>query len=96
VNNVSVEVPDPPETRVMETGENDGVKPGDEIVADRATGPVKRFWLFRVIVADPDVPSRMEIVWGLADMVKSGAAPTFRVIELLWDKGPTAPVTVTE
>jgi hypothetical protein len=82
VDNVSVEVPDPPETRVMEVGENDGVKPGDEIVADKATGPAKRFWLFTVIVADPEVPSRTEIDTGLADRVKSGAAPTFRVIEL--------------
>jgi hypothetical protein len=68
---------------VTEDGDNEGVKPGDETVADKATPPAKRFWLFRVIVTDPDVPSRMEICCGLAVMVKSGAAPTLRVIELV-------------
>jgi hypothetical protein len=65
---------------MIEAGDSDGVKPGDETVADNATTPAKRFWLIRVIVADPDVPCRMGIDWGLADMVKSGAAPTLRVI----------------
>jgi hypothetical protein len=46
---------------VTEGGDSEGVKPGDETVADKATLPAKRFWLFRVIVADPDVPWRMEI-----------------------------------
>jgi hypothetical protein len=94
VETVSVEIPDPPETRLTVDGDSDGKTPATEVVEVIVMVPARLFWLVRVMAAEPEEPRKMGRDCGLAEMLKSWAAPTFRVTTAVWDKGPSAPVTV--
>jgi len=73
---VSVEVPDPPATRVTLVALNEVVSPAGEEEAVRLMVPAKLFRLCRVIVEVAEVPTgRLGIVLGLAAMLKSGLVP---------------------
>ena len=80
VGNVSVETPDPPATKLRSDGDADGTKPGDEMVVESDILPWKLLRPVRVIMAVPDVPRGTGRDCGLAAMLKSGAAPTVKVI----------------
>jgi hypothetical protein len=95
VETVSVDIPEPPETKLTVDGDSDGKTPVTDVVEASVMVPASPFWLARVMAAEPEEPRRIEMDCGLADMLKSWAAPTFRVITTAWNKGPSAPVTVT-
>jgi hypothetical protein len=95
VGSVSVEIPLPADVRLTADGDKLGTKPADEMVAAKLIMPVKPLRLVKVIVADPKEPRRIGTDCGLAAMLKSAAGPTTRVITVVRDKGPCAPVTVT-
>ncbi len=96
VGMLSVAVADWPDASVMVDGETDGMKPGDETVAEREMLPERPFWLERVIATDPEEPRRIGKDCGTAEMLKSLAGPTVREIVVERESGPTEPVTVTE
>ena len=95
VGRVSVEIPVLADVRLTADGDKLGTKPAEEMVAAKLTMPERPLRLVKVIVADPKEPLRIGTDCGLAAMLKSAAGPTTRVITVVRDKGPSAPVTVT-
>jgi hypothetical protein len=71
VETASVEIPDPPETKLTVDGDSDRKTPETEVVEVTVMAPAKLFWLVRVTTAEPEEPRKMERDVGLAEMTKS-------------------------
>ncbi len=91
--NVTMEVPLPPEESVTLAGlsETDSPEAGDTDV-DRLTVPVKLFRLPRLRADDAELPVENETLVGFAESEKS---PTLTVTVAVWVSEPLTPVTVT-
>ncbi len=89
---VSVDVPDPPETRVTLAGLTDTDSPVGDTEVESETVPANPLRLERVRVDVADCPAWVVMLTELAVMLKS---TTRRMTDTEWVSGPLVPVTVT-
>jgi len=92
---VKVDVADPPEVRVTEVGLNVAVTPVGAPETDRLTVPVKPYSDVTVMVEVPEEPGAMVREVGEADIEKSGAALTVRLMSIVWVNVALVPVIVS-
>ncbi len=89
---VRVELPDPPELRIIEVGLADAVSPDGADVVESVTVPAKPLRLLSLIWAVPDAPLKTVRDVGLDEIVKS---TTLIVTRTECESDPIVPVTVT-
>ena len=77
---VNVDVAEPPEVKVTEVGLNEAVTPVGAPETERLTVPAKPLRDVTVIVDVPELPCAMVREVGEADIEKSGAALTVRLM----------------
>jgi len=91
---VNVDVADPPEGGVTEVGLKVAVTPVGAPETDKATAELKPFREVTVMVDVPEAPCTIVREAGEADIEKSGAAETVRLMVAVWVLPPPEPVTV--